>query len=156
VRRARADIKLEARTEQQYFANQISTARPIQFLAWFVAVIMAVGASFGAMNTMYVQVSARTREVATLRALGFSRGAVLASFVLESLALSLLGGLVGAAVSLDTVRWVLTRPVGTQNFATFSEILFHFHLTPALLGVGIAFALAMGLLGGILPAARAA
>src|SRR5439155_9546155 len=97
-------IKLEALPETEYFAKQMVTAKPIQFLAWLVAVIMAVGASFGAMNTMYAQVSARTREIATMRALGFSRAVVLASFVVESTTLGLLGGLFVALLSVLIVR----------------------------------------------------
>src|SRR5439155_12843194 len=131
-------------------------AKPIQFLAWLVAVIMAVGASFGAMNTMYAQVSARTREIATMRALGFSRAVVLASFVVESTTLGLLGGLCGALLSVLIVRSILTAPTGTSNFATFAEIMFNFELTAPLVLSGVIFSLAMGLFGGLLPAARAA
>ncbi len=149
-------IKLEAIPENDYFSKQMGTAKPIEFLAYFVAIIMAVGASFGAMNTMYAQVSARTREIATLRALGFSRAIVLVSFVLESVALGLAGGLLGAAIALVVVRLFLTAPTGTSNFATFAEILFNFQLTPALVASGVVFSLAMGLFGGLFPAARAA
>ncbi len=151
-----ARIKLEATPETEYFAKQMGTAKPIQFLAYLVAVIMAIGASFGAMNTMYAQVSARTREIGTLRALGFSRTVVLASFVLESTALGLLGGLIGAALAALIVRSVLTAPTGTSNFATFAEIMFNFRLTLPLIRSGVIFSLAMGLFGGLLPATRAA
>jgi len=149
-------IKLDALAENEYFAKQMGTAAPLQFLAYFVAVIMAIGASFGAMNTMYAQVSARTREIATMRALGFSRLVILVSFVLESVALGLLGGLAGAAIAMAAVHLFLTAPTGTSNFATFSEILFNFRLTPSLLASGVVFSLAMGLFGGLFPAARAA
>ena len=149
-------IKLEAMPETEYFAKQMGTAKPIQFLAYLVAVIMAIGASFGAMNTMYAQVSARTREIATLRALGFSRTVVLASFVIESVALGLLGGLLGAALAVAVVNLFLTAPTGTSNFATFAEIMFNFELTPTLIVSGVIFSLAMGLFGGLFPAARAA
>ncbi len=117
---------------------------------------MAVGACFGAMNTMYAAVSARTREIATLRALGFGRLAILASFVFESLALSFLGGLLGCVLGWIAVKLALSGPTGTINFATFAEVVFAFRLTPALMATGIAFSLAMGLFGGILPAGRAA
>lgn len=149
-------IKLEATPETDYFAKQMGTAKPIQFLAYLVAVIMAIGASFGAMNTMYAQVSARTREIATLRALGFSRTVVLISFVLESTCLGLLGGVVGGALAAVVVNVFLTAPTGTNNFATFAEIMFNFELTAPLLVAGVIFSLAMGLFGGLFPAARAA
>lgn len=149
-------IKLEAMPEDEYFARQMSTARPIQFLAYFVALIMAIGASFGAMNTMYAQVSARTREIATMRALGFSRTVILTSFVLESMALGFAGGLLGTAISTAVVSLFLTAPTGTSNFTTFAEILFNFELTPSLILSGVVFSLAMGLFGGLFPAARAA
>jgi len=149
-------IKLEATPETEYFAKQMGTAKPIQFLAYLVAVIMAIGASFGAMNTMYAQVSARTREIATLRALGFSRTVVLISFVLESTCLGLLGGVVGGALAAVIVNIFLTAPTGTNNFQTFAEIMFNFELTAPLLVAGVIFSLAMGLFGGLFPAARAA
>jgi len=149
-------IKLEAKAETEYFEKQMGTAKPIQFLAYFVGVIMAIGASFGAMNTMYAQVSARTREIATMRALGFSRSVVLLSFVVESTALGLIGGLVGAVLAAIAVRSILTAPTGTSNFATFAEIMFNFELTVPLVLSGVIFSLAMGLFGGFLPAARAA
>ncbi len=149
-------IKLEAMPEDEYFARQMSTAKPIQFLAYFVALIMAIGASFGAMNTMYAQVSARTREIATMRALGFSRAVILTSFVLESMVLGFAGGLLGTAISSAVVSLFLTAPTGTSNFTTFAEILFNFELTPSLILSGVVFSLAMGLFGGLFPAARAA
>lgn len=149
-------IKLEATPETEYFAKQMGTAKPIQFLAYLVAVIMAIGASFGAMNTMYAQVSARTREIATLRALGFSRTVILISFVLESMSLGLLGGVVGGALAAVVVNIFLTAPTGTNNFQTFAEIMFNFELTAPLLVAGVIFSLAMGLFGGLFPAARAA
>jgi putative ABC transport system permease protein len=149
-------IKLEAVAETAYFEKQMGTAKPIQFLAYFVAVIMAIGASFGAMNTMYAQVSARTREVATMRALGFTRSVILFSFIIESVMLGLVGGLAGGAIATLVVHSFLTAPTGTNNFATFAEIMFNFELTPPLLVSGVVFSLAMGLFGGLFPAARAA
>jgi len=149
-------IKLEATPETEYFAKQMGTAKPIQFLAYLVAVIMAIGASFGAMNTMYAQVSARTREIATLRALGFSRTVILISFVLESMSLGLLGGVVGGALAALIVNVFLTAPTGTNNFQTFAEIMFNFELTLPLILAGVIFSLAMGLFGGLFPASRAA
>lgn len=148
-------IKLAAKTEEQYFSEQQSVSKPIEYLAWFVGVVMAIGASFGAMNTMYAQVSARTKDIATLRALGYSRPAVLASFVFESIVLALIGGVVGAAAALAVVHFVLREPTGTQNFATFAEVLFNFRLTPGLVARGVLFSLVMGVAGGLLPAYRA-
>jgi ABC-type antimicrobial peptide transport system permease subunit len=149
-------VKLDAKPEDVYYAEQMGTAKPLQFLAYFVGILMAVGASFGAMNTMYAQVSARTREVATLRALGFRRWSILASFMLESVLIALIGGAVGAALAVGIVNTVLSDPTGTNNFNTFAEILFNFRLTPELIAGGMVFSLAIGLFGGFFPAARAA
>ena len=132
------------------------TGAPIKILAILVGIFTAIGASFGAMNTMYAQVSARIREIGTLRAIGFSRRAVLTSFVFESLLLCLAGGLLGTLLAFILFNLVLTRPTGTMNFRTFSEVLFNFRLTPPLILGGVAFSLAMGLLGGFFPAWRAA
>jgi len=149
-------IKMEAKTEEAFYQEQMGTAKPIQFLAYFVGILMAIGASFGAMNTMYAQVSARIREIATLRALGFPRRSILLSFMLEAFALGLLGGIVGAILATLIVSFILTAPTGTQNFNTFAEILFNFQLSPSLIISGMVFAVAIGLFGGFFPAARAA
>jgi putative ABC transport system permease protein len=149
-------VKLEGKTEKKYYAEQMATAAPIQILAYLVGFIMAIGASFGAMNTMYAQVTARTREIGTLRALGFSRRAVLSSFLLESLLLSAVGGVLGVAIAIGLIQTILTGPVGTNNFRTFSDILFNFEITAPLAAGGVVFALAMGAFGGFFPAFRAA
>jgi ABC-type lipoprotein release transport system permease subunit len=149
-------IKLAAKTEEQYFSEQQSTAKPIEFLAWLVGVLMAIGATFGAMNTMYAQVAARTTDVATLRALGYSRAAVVLSFVIESMLLALIGGALGALAATLLVKLLLVEPTGTQNFATFAEVLFNFRITPSLVARGLVFSLVMGVAGGLLPALRAA
>ncbi len=149
-------LKLEGKTEKKYYEEQMVTGAPIKILAILVGIFTAVGASFGAMNTMYAQVSARIREIGTLRAIGFSRRSVLASFVLEALLLCLVGGVLGTALAFVLFNLVLTRPTGTMNFRTFSEVLFNFRLTPPLVIGGIAFSLAMGLFGGFFPAWRAA
>ena len=149
-------LKLEGKTEKKYFEEQMVTGAPIKVLAILVGLFTAIGASFGAMNTMYAQVSARIREIGTLRAMGFSRRAVLLSFVLEALLLCLIGGILGTALAFVLFNLVITKPTGTMNFRTFSEILFNFRLTPQLIAGGIAFSLAMGLVGGFFPAARAA
>src|SRR3984893_13886210 len=132
------------------------TGAPLQVLAILAGTFTAVGAALGAMNTMYAQVSARTREIGTLRAIGFTRGAVLSSFLLEGALLCLIGGVVGTAVAFVAFNLILTRPTGTMNFRTFSEVLFNFRLTPPLIAGRLVFSLAMVILGGFFPAARAA
>jgi len=149
-------LKLEGKTEKKYYEEQMITGAPIQGLAFLVGFFTAIGATFGAMNTMYAQVSARIREIGTLRAIGFSRRSVLASFVLESLVLCAVGGVLGVVLAYLLFNLILTKPTGTMNFRTFSEVLFNFRLTPPLLVGGIVFSLAMGLLGGFFPAWRAA
>jgi putative ABC transport system permease protein len=149
-------LALEGKSERTYYDEQTSTAAPIKFFGLFLGVIMAIGASFGAMNTMYATVSARTQEIAMLRVLGFSRLAILASFIIEALLLALLGGLLGCLFGILAVKLALSGVTGTINFTTFSEIVFAFRLTPELLLRGIVFSLLIGLFGGILPASRAA
>jgi putative ABC transport system permease protein len=149
-------LKLEGKTEKKYYEEQMITGAPIKILAILVGIFTAIGAAFGAMNTMYAQVAARTREIGTLRAIGFSRRAVLASFILEALLLCLIGGVIGTAAAFVLFNLLLTKPTGTMNFRTFSEVLFNFRLTPPLMIGGLVFSLAMGLLGGFFPAARAA
>jgi putative ABC transport system permease protein len=144
-------LHLKTETEREYYASQTSTAAPIRALGVFIAVLMAVGASFAAMNTMYAAVARRTREIGTLRALGFSRRSVLISFVLESVFIAILGGIIGGLIAfpLNSVT------AGTTNFITFSELTFNFQVTPRLFGIGIIFAAIMGLFGGFFPAWRA-
>ncbi len=149
-------LKLEGKTERKYYDEQMITGAPIKALAFLVGIFTAIGASFGAMNTMYAQVSARTREIGTLRAIGFSRRSILISFVLEALMLCLVGGVLGVVFTFLVFNLFLTRPTGTMNFRTFSEVLFNFRMTPPLIAGGIVFSLAMGLLGGFFPAFRAA
>jgi putative ABC transport system permease protein len=149
-------LALEGKIERKYYDEQTSTAAPIKFLGIFVGVVMAIGACFGAMNTMYAAVSARTREIATLRALGFGRLSILTSFVLESIFLALLGGILGCALGWLAVKLALSGVTGTTNFATFSEVVFAFRLTPALMVTGVIFSLFMGFFGGVFPAGRAA
>jgi putative ABC transport system permease protein len=149
-------LKLEGKTERKYFDEQMITGAPIKALAFLVGIFTAIGAAFGAMNTMYAQVSARTREIGTLRAIGFSRRSILVSFVIEALMLCLAGGALGVAITFVVFNTFLTRPTGTMNFRTFSEVLFNFRMTPQLIAGGLVFALAMGVIGGLFPAARAA
>ncbi len=139
--------------ERQYYEDQAGpVSKPLLALAGFVSIVMGIGAVFGAMNTMYAIVAARTREIGTLRSLGFSRRSILFSFVLESIFLALVGGVVGCllAYPINGFR------TGTGNTASFSEIAFAFRITPLNLAAGIGFAVVMGLFGGLLPAARAA
>jgi putative ABC transport system permease protein len=117
-----------------------------------VAGVMAVGAVFGALNTMYSMISERSREVATMRAIGFGSGSVTLSFIFEALLISLLGGILGCVFVLP-VNGLTT---GAMNWQTFSHVAFAFSITPALIVGGIIFALLMGLVGGVPPAVRAA
>jgi putative ABC transport system permease protein len=144
-------LHLKTETERNYYATQTSTAAPIRALGIFIAVLMAVGASFAAMNTMYAAVARRTREIGTLRALGFSRRSVLISFMLESVFIAVLGGILGGLIALP----LNSVTAGTTNFITFSELAFNFQVTPSLFATGIVFAAIMGLLGGFFPAWRA-
>jgi putative ABC transport system permease protein len=124
----------------------------ITALGALVAVIMALGAVFGALNTMYSAVSERSREIAVLRAIGFSGGAVVLSFFIEALAVALFGGLLGCIAALP-VNGITT---GTMNWQTFSHLAFAFRITSDVLAFGMVFALVMGALGGLPPAIRAA
>jgi putative ABC transport system permease protein len=137
--------------EKDYYAAQTSSAAPIQYMGTLVAIIMAVGSSFAAMNTMYAAVARRSAEIGTLRVLGFSRAGILLSFLIESLFLSLVGGVLGCLLVLP----LNNLQTGIGNFVTFSEITFQFHVTPAIMGIGVAFALLMGVSGGLFPAAAA-
>ena len=145
-------LDVGAMTEKAYYESQTNTAAPLQYLGVFIAIIMAVGSSFAGMNTMYAAVARRAREIGTLRVLGFSRGGILFSFFLESLLLSVLGGLIGCLLVLPLNN--VTTGVG--SFVTFSEIAFNFRVTPQLMLTGIVFALFMGAVGGLFPARMAA
>ena len=145
-------LQLEAETEKNYYAQQMSSAQSVEMLGMLVAVIMAVGSSFAAMNTMYTAVARRAREIGVLRMLGFSRGSILVSFLIESLLLSLLGGVLGCLLVLP-INGMQGR-IG--NFVTFSETTFNFEVTPMIMAIGLAFAAVMGVIGGLLPARMAA
>jgi putative ABC transport system permease protein len=151
-----ADPRLNAQAMllSEYYANQ-STAvtKLITTLGFLIASLMAVGAVFGALNTMYSSVSARTREIATLRALGFGRGAVVVSVMLESMALALAGGAFGAGLAYFVFNGF---HAATMNWQSFSQLTFAFAVTPALLVQGVVWATTIGLIGGLLPAIRAA
>lgn len=135
-------------TELAYYAEQTKSGKPIKVMGYFISIIMAIGASFAAMNTMYAAAARRLVEIGTLRAIGFSRLDVLLSFIFESLLLSLIGGALGALVAFG-FNGIET---GIGSIVTFSEITFGFHVGPMTLAVGLVFSVAMGLLGGFLPA----
>ncbi|MBK7930362.1 MAG: ABC transporter permease [Bryobacterales bacterium] len=145
-------LNVDAMPERDYYAQQTSSAAPIQALGTFVALIMSVGSSFAAMNTMYAAVARRSAEIGTLRVLGFSRRSILVAFLIESVLLSLIGGLLGCLLVLP-LNGIET---GVGSFVTFSELTFSFHITPQVMFTGVLFAVFMGVLGGILPAASAA
>jgi putative ABC transport system permease protein len=145
-------LKLEGVLETDYYAKQTNSGAPIKYIGIVVAIIMAIGSSFAAMNTMYAAVAYRGREIATLRVLGFSRPSILTSFVLESLLLALLGGLAGILLMLPFNG----MQTGTSNAVTFSEVVFSLRITPQVAGYAILFALIMGFLGGLFPAWHAA
>ncbi len=146
-------LNLEVEREVEYYAKQSSAmTRLITVLGGMVAAIMAIGAIFGALNTMYSAVAERGREIATMRALGFSSWNVILSFLFEALLISLIAGIIGCVAVLP-LNGMTTQ---TMNFSTFSNIAFAFKITFNLLVMGVIFALAMGVLGGLLPAVRAA
>jgi putative ABC transport system permease protein len=145
-------LNVDAVSEKTYYQDQTSSAAPIQILGSFVAIIMAVGSSFAAMNTMYAAVARRSAEIGTLRVLGFSKGGILISFLIESILLSLLGGLIGCLLVLPLNNFT----TGIGSFVTFSEFTFDFRITPEIMLTGIVFALVMGAVGGLFPASSAA
>ena len=146
-------LNLEVEREVDYYAKQSSAmTQLITVLGGLVAAIMAIGAVFGALNTMYSAVAERGREIATMRALGFSSWNIILSFLFEALLISFIAGIIGCVVVLP-LNGMTTQ---TMNFSTFSNIAFAFKITFNLLVMGVIFALAMGVLGGLLPAVRAA
>ncbi|OAI53919.1 hypothetical protein AYO47_04015 [Planctomyces sp. SCGC AG-212-M04] len=144
-------FSLKAVPEPIYFEKQLDQAVFIKFVGLFIAVFLTIGAMFAAANTMFAAVASRGREIGTLRALGFRRRSILLCFLLESVILCLLGGLVGCLATLP-FNGIST---GTANWATFSEITFAFRFGPRVLLQGVLMSLAMGLIGGIIPAIRA-
>lgn len=145
-------LRLEGMLETEYYAKQTRSGMPIKFVGFLVAIIMAIGSSFAAMNTMYAAVAYRGREIATLRVIGFSRPAILTSFVLESLLLSLLGAVIGIVLMLPFNGMT----TGTSNQVTFSEVVFSLRMTPGVVIAAIIFGMIMGLFGGMAPAWHAA
>jgi putative ABC transport system permease protein len=150
-------MPLRADLETDYYAKQTTTALPIKILGQFLATAMSVGAIFAAMNTMYASVGSRTREIGTLRVLGFRRRTVLASFIIEGAMLSAIGGLLGCGLAL-LAQWLCVVGgvrFGTLSFNTFSEVIFQFRITPMLVVEGLIFAIIVGVVGSLFPAIRA-
>ena len=145
-------LKLNGMLETEYWAKQTNSGAPIKYVGTMVAIIMAIGSCFAAMNTMYAAVAYRSREIATLRVIGFSRPAILTSFVFESVVLALLGAAVGILLMLPFNGMT----TGTNNPITFSEAVFSLRMTPGVVGAAVIFAVVMGLFGGIAPAWHAA
>jgi putative ABC transport system permease protein len=146
-------LQLQARRERRYYEDQSRQMSDfIRVLGLTLSVIFSLGAMIGAAITMYASVATRTAEIGTLRALGFARRSILTAFLVESMLLALAGGATGLAGAslLQSVR------ISTTNFQTFSELAFSFELTPRVVMLSLAFALVMGLAGGVLPAAKAA
>lgn len=145
-------LHLKAVSEQKFYEDQKgSTSGALKFLAIFIAVIMAIGAAFAGMNTMFASVARRTKEIGTLRVLGFGRISILISFVLESVAIAVVGVIIAIIITLP-LNLVST---GTSNFTTFSEIAFNFRVTWDLMLIALVFGVLIGLLGSLLPAIRA-
>jgi putative ABC transport system permease protein len=154
IRRISEDqrIQLDAISQPDYYARQTISSVGIKALAFFLAVMLGIGSCFAIMNMMYGAVMSRQQEVATLRALGFRRRAILASFLLESAALGLLGGMMGCLFGALFHGY----SAGTSNFSSFSEVVFNFRVTADIIAKGMLFSLVVGILGGFLPAHRAA
>jgi putative ABC transport system permease protein len=147
-------LNVKVLRQSEYYAEQSETVtRLITTLGFLIALLMAVGAVFGALNTMYGAVAARTREIATLRALGFGSGAVVVSLMLESLLLALVGGVFGGGLAYFAFNNFHTS---TMNFQSFSQVTFAFRVTPELLVRGVVWSALIGLAGGLFPAIRAA
>ncbi len=144
-------FKLAATPEAEYFASQSQTALFYKVAGSVIAVFLCIGAMFASANTMFAAVSARTREIGTMRALGFSRLSILCSFLGESLLLCAMGGVVGVLATLPLS--LLT--FGTNNIATFAEVSVNFRFGPTVIGVALAMTFAMGIFGGLFPAIRA-
>ena len=147
-------LDVQVRRESEYYAAQSNVMTSlIQGIGFTIATLMGVGAIFGAVLTMYSAVATRTREIATLRALGFNTLSVVISVMGESLALAALGGFAGALIAYAAFNGIQTS---TMNFQTFSQVAFAFRVTPSLMFLGLSYALVMGFVGGIFPAIRAA
>ena len=145
-------LNVNAETEKSYYEAQAASGAPLEHLGVLVALIMSIGSAFTAMNTMYAAVARRSREIGTLRVLGFARGSILLSFFIESLLLASLGGII-ACVLILPLNFVTTA-IG--NVSTMSEMAFRFHVGGVVIGIGIVFAWFIGGIGGLFPAGNAA
>lgn len=150
---ANPQVTVNVRRENDYYAAQSQTISTlIRTIGFAIAALMAIGAIFGAILTMYTAVATRSREIATLRALGFNSLAVLISVIIESIVLAVVGGILGGTIAYLAFEGYQTS---TMNFQTFSQVAFAFRVTPALLAMGLVWSLCMGLIGGLPPAIRA-
>jgi putative ABC transport system permease protein len=145
-------LNVNARSEKSYYEAQAASGAPLEHAGVLVALIMSIGSAFAAMNTMYAAVSRRSREIGTLRVLGFSQRSILLSFLIESLLLAGFGGVLGCLFALP-LNFVTTA-IG--NSSTMSETAFRFHVGPVVIAIGIVFAFFMGAVGGLFPARNAA
>jgi putative ABC transport system permease protein len=147
-------VNVQVRRETEYYAQQSrALSSLIRTVGFTIAALMGIGAVFGAILTMYTAVSTRSREIATLRALGFNTTSVVVSVLVESLALAAIGGAIGGVAAYFAFNGYQTS---TMNFSSFSQVAFAFQVTPQLLVMGLIYALLMGLIGGLFPAVRAA
>jgi putative ABC transport system permease protein len=147
-------LKLKAVTEKEYYDEQSKTLQTlVRTIGVTIAALMGLGAIFAALNTMYSAVSARTREIATLRALGFGSTPVVISVLTEALVIGIVGGLIGMLIAYFAFNGMRAS---TMNFSTFSQITFAFTVTPQILVTGLVYALALAFVGGLLPSLRAA
>jgi putative ABC transport system permease protein len=146
-------LKVDIKTTRAYYTDQSAAlSKLIRVLGITIAAIMAIGAVFGALNTMYAAVATRSREIATLRAMGFRAAPVIVSVLLETMLLALLGGVLGAAVTWAVFNHYTVSTLGSN----FTQVVFAFQVSAAVLGTGLKWALAIGLIGGLFPAVRAA
>jgi len=146
-------MRLQVFPELTYYSDQSQMMSGIlMFLGTFIAIVISIGAVFGALNTMYAAVDARTREIATLRAIGFSPISITSAFVIESVLIALFGGVIGCLLALPFNG----LSTGTTNWASFSEVAFYFRITPRLVAAGLVFSAVLGVIGGLLPALKAA
>lgn len=145
-------LQLGAQSERAYFEAQTAASGPLKAFGVSLAVVMSIGACFAGMNAMYASVANRAKEIGTLRVLGFKPSSIIVCFLIESVLIALIGGALGCLAAFP-MNWVTT---GTTNFQTYSEVIFRLAVTPGLMGLGLAFAVAMGVVGGLLPAVSAA
>lgn len=145
-------LKLEGKSEPAYYGEQTKAGAPIQLVGTIVSIIMGIGSCFAAMNTMYAAIANRSKEIATLRVLGFTRGSILASFLIESILLSLIGATIGILLMLPFSG----TTTGTNNVITFSEVIFKIQINSVVAIAAVVFAILMGTLGGLAPAWYAA